>query len=56
MGEFNFGNLLNDPQKRVFMFDRAIAAQYVRITSQTGTKSSPFAGAAEIEILAVTQD
>lgn len=55
-GQFNFGNLLNDPQKRVFMFDRTMKAKYVRISSHRGVQGKPFAGAAEIEILAVTGD
>jgi len=56
MGSFNFGNLLNDPTKRTFLFDRSVAARYLRINSSKGVQDNPFAGAAEIEILAVPQD
>lgn len=37
---------------RMILFDRAIEARYLRITSKTGVRDTPCAGAAEIEILA----
>jgi alpha-L-fucosidase len=56
IGQFHFGNLLNDPSKRVFLFDQPIKARYVRITSKTGVQNNPFSGAAEIEILAAIKN
>jgi alpha-L-fucosidase len=55
VGAFRFGNLLNDPTQRTFLFDKKINARYVRITSKEGVQGKPFAGAAEIGILAVTK-
>jgi alpha-L-fucosidase len=55
MGLFRFGNLLNDPTKRTFLFNRRIEARYVRITSKTAVQNTDSSGAAEIEILAGTE-
>ncbi len=32
-GNFEFGNLVNDPSKRTYFFDRAVTARYVRVTA-----------------------
>lgn len=32
-GSFEFGNLVNDPSKRTYFFDRVVTAKYVRITA-----------------------
>ena len=50
-GEFEFGNLLNDPTGRTFLFARAIAGRYVKLVSLRGVQDGPYAGAAEIEVL-----
>ncbi len=55
MGQFYFGNLLNNPVKQVFLLDHPIDTRYVRITSKTGVQDNPFAGAAEIEILSMIE-
>ena len=51
-GAFRFGNLLNDPTKRTFIFEKAIDARYIRIISKTGVQDTDSAGAAEIAVLA----
>lgn len=51
-GQFGFGNLLNDPTQRTFMFPKAVESHYIRIISKTGAQDTPFAGAAEIGVLA----
>ena len=50
-GTFVFGNLLNDPTRRTFFFDRPLTFSYLRIVSLEGTQGNPYAGAAEIGIL-----
>ena len=32
-GDFEFGNLINDPSKRKYFFERVIEAKYMKITS-----------------------
>lgn len=51
-GKFNFGNLLNDPTQRTFLFEKPAQARYVRIVSQTSPQDKPDAGAAEVGVLA----
>ncbi|MCP4455726.1 MAG: alpha-1,3/4-fucosidase [Planctomycetes bacterium] len=53
VGQFRFGNLLNDPTRRTFMFEKDIEAHFIRIISSTGAQRSAFGGAAEIGVLAV---
>jgi alpha-L-fucosidase len=50
-GQFSFGNLLNDPTTRTFMFETSIEARYIRILSSTGAQGTAFAGAADIGVL-----
>ncbi|MBX3239426.1 MAG: alpha-L-fucosidase [Chitinophagaceae bacterium] len=33
VGRFKFGNLVNDPSKRTYFFDRVVTARYIRITA-----------------------
>ena len=49
---FTFGNLLNDPVQRTVDFDSPAKARFVRFTSRTGVQEKPYAGAAEIGVLA----
>lgn len=51
-GAFTFGNLLNDPSERSFLFEQASKARYLRFRSTTGAQGQASAGAAEIQILA----
>ncbi len=49
---FSFGNLVNDPSQRTFLFpDTTAPTRYFRFTSRTGAAGKPFAAAAEIGIL-----
>ena len=50
--EFTFGNLLNSPDQRIEFFDNIHNARYFRLTSTSGAAGKPYAGAAEIEIIA----
>lgn len=50
-GSFKFGNLVNDPTQRTFLFGKSADARYVRIVSKTGAAGKPYAGAAEIGLL-----
>lgn len=50
-GEFEFGNLLNDPSSRTFLFDEVHAARHVRLISNAGAQGKPYAGAAEFGVL-----
>lgn len=50
-GDFTFGNLLNDPSQRSFLFPKAGKARYLRFHSKTGAQGKPYAGAAEIQVL-----
>ena len=50
--EGTFGNLLNDPTERVVHLDVPVAARYVRFVSLRGVAGKPYAGAAEIGVLA----
>lgn len=47
-----FGNLLNDPTQRTSLFKRKARVKYFRFTSLRGAQDKPYAGAAEIELLA----
>jgi alpha-L-fucosidase len=50
---FEFGNLVNDPSLRTVVFPAPAApARYFRFVSKTGAAGKPYAGAAEIGILA----
>jgi alpha-L-fucosidase len=50
-GTFTFGNLLNDPTQRTFIFKKPAQARYIRMISIKGAQGKPFAGAAEFGIL-----
>lgn len=50
-GTFHFGNLLNDPTTRSYLFKKSHLTRYVRFISEAGVKGKPNAGAAEIGIL-----
>ncbi|BDS06973.1 hypothetical protein NT6N_20130 [Oceaniferula spumae] len=47
-----FGNLLNDPTQRITFFPKPINTKYIRLKSLRGAQNKPYAGAAEIELLA----
>ena len=47
-----FGNLLNDPSQRVVKFDMPVRCRFVRLVSLRGVRGKPYAGAAEIQVLA----
>ena len=51
-GNFNFGNLLNDPTERTYWLESPVAARFVRVTSEAGAQGVRQAGAAEIGVLA----
>ena len=46
-----FGNILNDPSRRLVIFDKVQSSRYFRLTSLRGVENNPYAGAAEIEII-----
>lgn len=50
---FSFGNLLNDPAERIHLFARpAGGARFFRLVSKSGAAGKPYAGAAEIGLIA----
>ncbi|NWK57131.1 alpha-L-fucosidase [Verrucomicrobiaceae bacterium N1E253] len=51
-GDFTFGNLLNDPSLRSVLFKKSGRARYLRFNTKTGAQGKPYAGAAEIQVLA----
>ncbi len=50
--EFTFGNLLNDPAQRSVELAAPAKARFIRFNSKTGVQGKPYAGAAEIGVLA----
>lgn len=52
IGQAEFGNLLNDPSQRVHLFPRSYHTKWLRLVSLRGVQDKPYAGAAEIELLA----
>lgn len=52
IGQAEFGNLLNDPSQRVHLFPRSYHTKWLRLVSLRGVLDKPYAGAAEIELLA----
>lgn len=49
---FRFGNLLNDPARRIHtLANPQPGMRFLRLTSTAGTGGKPYAGAAEIEVL-----
>ena len=52
VGEFKFGNIINDPSQRLKYFDKAVKARYFKFTSLKGARNHETAGAAEIGLLA----
>nr|MQY77651.1 hypothetical protein [Bacteroidota bacterium] len=46
-----FGNIMNDPSRRLVIFDNVQSSRYFRLTSLKGRENNPYAGAAEIEII-----
>jgi len=50
-GTFTFGNLLNDPTQRTFLFKKPNKAHYIRLISLKGAQHKPYAGAAEFGVL-----
>lgn len=54
--DFTFGNLLNDPSRRIFQFKAKFnQARYFKIVSKTGAAGKPYAGAAEIDVLTMAR-
>lgn len=51
-GNFKFGNIVNDPHERTFLFPKSGHARYIKLISKTGAQNKPYAGAAEIQVLA----
>lgn len=51
-GSFLFGNLLNDPCERNFLFPKPARGKHLRLISTRGVSGKPYAGAAEIGVLA----
>lgn len=51
-GEFEFGNLINDPSIRYSYFDREVEARYIRFESIKGARGSQCATVAELDIIA----
>ena len=50
--DFTFGNLLNDPSRRIFLLNTKLTqARYFKFVSKTGVAGKPYAGAAEIDVL-----
>jgi len=46
-----FGNIVNDPSRRLVVFDNVQSFRYFRLTTLRGVQNNPYAGAAEIEII-----
>jgi len=46
-----FGNIMNDPSRRLVVFDNIQSSRYFRLTSLRGVENNTYAGAAEIEII-----
>ncbi len=51
VGDFEFGNLLNDPSQRNFRFSEPHEARHIRLISTAGAQGKPYAGAAEFGVL-----
>mgnify|MGYP001131223183 FL=1 len=49
-GEWDFGNLVNDPTPREYHLDSAADAQFVRITTVATTSGTPVSAIAELDI------
>ena len=49
-GDFDFGNLINDPSKRYHRFDKAVKARYVRIEATEIAANTGVAAIAEIDL------
>ncbi len=50
--DFEFGNLLNDPAERTHRFKKHVKARYIKLVSTHGVEGKPYAGAAEIGVIA----
>jgi alpha-L-fucosidase len=50
--DFTFDNLVNDPAQRTVTFTAPAKARFIRFNSKTGVQGKPYAGAAEIGVLA----
>lgn len=51
-GEFEFGNLINDPTVRYSYFEKEVEARYVRFESTKGARDSRSATVAELDLIA----
>jgi len=47
----SFGNIVNDPSRRIQYFEKPQSCRYFRLTSLSGAEGKPYAGAAEIQML-----
>jgi len=47
-----FGNIFNDPSRRIERFAEPVLSRYFRLVSLSGADGKPYAGAAEIQVLA----
>jgi alpha-L-fucosidase len=46
-----FGNIINDPSRRVVLFDNPVSARYVKLSGLTAPGSNTHLGAGELQIL-----
>ncbi|QQL44551.1 alpha-L-fucosidase [Sulfuriroseicoccus oceanibius] len=52
LGHGEFGNILNDPSQRTHLFKKTTHLKFFRLTSLSSPQGKPYAGAAEISLLA----
>jgi alpha-L-fucosidase len=50
IGSFEFGNLINDPVRRIWKFDAPAITRFFKIESETGAGASRIAAIAEIDL------
>lgn len=50
-GDFEFGNLINDPTRRLYYFNNKVSARYVRIEATGITGNEDFVSIAEIDLI-----
>jgi alpha-L-fucosidase len=49
--EGSFGNIVNDPSRRIVHFKKPLNCRYFKLISLSGAEDKPYAGAAEIQML-----
>ena len=46
-----FGNIVNDPSRRIEFFEKPLSCRYFKLVSLSGAQGKPYAGAAEIQMI-----